>query len=94
MKKSLIFLCFVLFVVTELAAQEAVLKGKVIDKASQSGTSLGDRLGDGSRLTGIGEVFDADKRCQLHVDALPRNAMGKVQKKELREAYAGVFSDN
>jgi malonyl-CoA/methylmalonyl-CoA synthetase len=25
------------------------------------------------------------------VDALPRNAMGKVQKKELRERYAGVF---
>ncbi|MGR3716441.1 MAG: malonate--CoA ligase [Thermohalobaculum sp.] len=27
------------------------------------------------------------------VDALPRNAMGKVQKKELRERYAGVFEE-
>ncbi len=27
------------------------------------------------------------------VDALPRNAMGKVQKKELRERYAGVFKE-
>ena len=26
------------------------------------------------------------------VDALPRNAMGKVQKKELRERYADVFA--
>jgi malonyl-CoA/methylmalonyl-CoA synthetase len=25
------------------------------------------------------------------VDALPRNTMGKVQKKELRDHYAGVF---
>ena len=27
------------------------------------------------------------------VDALPRNAMGKVQKKELRERYADVFKE-
>jgi malonyl-CoA/methylmalonyl-CoA synthetase len=26
------------------------------------------------------------------VDDLPRNAMGKVQKKELREIYAGIFA--
>ena len=26
------------------------------------------------------------------VDDLPRNAMGKVQKKELRETYAGIFA--
>jgi malonyl-CoA/methylmalonyl-CoA synthetase len=25
-------------------------------------------------------------------DTLPRNAMGKVQKKDLREQYAGTFS--
>ena len=27
------------------------------------------------------------------VDALPRNAMGKVQKKALRERYSGVFKE-
>ncbi len=36
--------------------------------------------------------FKQPKRVVL-VDALPRNTMGKVQKKALREQYAGLFSD-
>ena len=42
--------------------------------------SLGDKLAR----------FKQPKRVFV-TDALPRNAMGKVQKKELRERYAGVF---
>jgi len=30
-------------------------------------------------------------KCIEFVEALPRNAMGKVQKNALREAYDGVF---
>ena len=30
-------------------------------------------------------------RRVVFVDALPRNAMGKVQKAELRKAYNGMF---
>ena len=30
-------------------------------------------------------------RRVIFVDELPRNAMGKVQKKQLREEYAGLF---
>ena len=36
--------------------------------------------------------FKIPKRILL-IEALPRNAMGKVQKKELREAYAALFRD-
>ena len=28
----------------------------------------------------------------IFVDALPRNTMGKVQKKELRETYGALFN--
>ena len=50
--------------------------------ASEDGivASLGDKLAR----------FKQPKHVFL-VDALPRNAMGKVQKKELRDQYAGVF---
>ncbi|MEL6575850.1 MAG: malonyl-CoA synthase, partial [Pseudomonadota bacterium] len=34
--------------------------------------------------------FKQPKRV-VFVDALPRNAMGKVQKKDLRETYADLF---
>lgn len=42
-------------------------------------------------LAGRLAKFKQPKRVVL-VDALPRNTMGKVQKKALREQYAGVFS--
>ncbi len=35
--------------------------------------------------------FKVPKRCFV-VDALPRNAMGKVQKNLLREQYSGLFA--
>ncbi|SEF76072.1 malonate--CoA ligase [Jhaorihella thermophila] len=43
-------------------------------------------------LAGRLAKFKQPKRVVL-VDALPRNTMGKVQKKTLREQYAGVFSN-
>ncbi|MEM7319628.1 MAG: malonyl-CoA synthase [Pseudomonadota bacterium] len=45
-----------------------------------------------SALTGQLAKFKLPKQIEV-VDALPRNAMGKVQKKALREMYNGVFSD-
>jgi len=45
-------------------------------------------------VTGLGEKlakFKQPKRVIL-LDQLPRNTMGKVQKKALREEYAGLFS--
>ena len=56
--------------------------GEARGEASADGivASLGDKLAR----------FKQPKHVFL-VDALPRNAMGKVQKKELRDRYAGVF---
>ncbi len=36
--------------------------------------------------------FKQPKRV-IFLDELPRNAMGKIQKKELREQYADTFQD-
>ncbi len=43
-----------------------------------------------SPLSGILARFKQPKRV-FFVDALPRNAMGKVQKKDMREGYADTF---
>ena len=52
-----------------------------------AGLSEADIIGRlGERLA----KFKTPKRV-LFVDALPRNAMGKVQKNELRERYAGLY---
>ena len=45
----------------------------------------------GAALAGRLAKFKQPKRVIL-LDALPRNAMGKVQKKALREDYAGLFA--
>jgi malonyl-CoA/methylmalonyl-CoA synthetase len=60
----------------------AVVVAKPGGEASEDGivASLSDKLAR----------FKQPKHVFL-VDALPRNAMGKVQKKELRDRYAGVF---
>ena len=50
-------------------------------------------LHDAALLAGIADLarFKQPRRI-LFVDALPRNAMGKVQKAALRETYAGLFA--
>ena len=45
----------------------------------------------GAALAGRLAKFKQPKRVIL-LDALPRNAMGKVQKKALRDDYAGLFA--
>jgi malonyl-CoA/methylmalonyl-CoA synthetase len=42
-------------------------------------------------LTGVLASFKRPKRV-VFVDDLPRNTMGKVQKKLLRETWSGLFS--
>ncbi|MFK7945013.1 MAG: AMP-binding protein, partial [Paracoccaceae bacterium] len=54
----------------------------------------GVELEEGSILAGLGDQlarFKQPKRI-FFVDELPRNTMGKVQKKTLREEHAGLFS--
>jgi len=50
-------------------------------------------LDEAALLAGLADLarFKQPRRI-LFVDALPRNAMGKVQKAALRETYAGLFS--
>jgi malonyl-CoA/methylmalonyl-CoA synthetase len=54
-------------------------------------------LGQGDEAAMIAEArrqlaaYKAPKRI-VFVEALPRNAMGKVQKNLLRERYAGLFT--
>lgn len=55
--------------------------------------------GDGTSAQTVGKAlqgqlakFKQPKRV-IVLDALPRNTMGKVQKKALREAFAGLFTD-
>ena len=54
----------------------------------------GARITEASVLAALGErlaKFKAPKRVFI-VDSLPRNAMGKVQKTKLREAYKGIYA--
>ena len=64
---------------------EAVVAIVVADAAGLETGSITDALAD--RLA----KFKQPKHVEL-VSALPRNTMGKVQKKALREEYAGLFS--
>ena len=57
--------------------------------ARKSGQSLAEE----DIISPLGSILARYKQPKrvFFVDALPRNAMGKIQKKELREQYAGVF---
>jgi malonyl-CoA/methylmalonyl-CoA synthetase len=61
-------------------AVTAVVAGEAIDEAEIRGKLAKDLA-----------AFKVPKRV-LRVSELPRNAMGKIQKKVLREIYAGLYS--
>jgi malonyl-CoA/methylmalonyl-CoA synthetase len=50
-------------------------------------------LNETTLLAGLADLarFKQPRRI-IFADSLPRNAMGKVQKAALREAYAGLFT--
>lgn len=67
-------------------------EGVVAVVACKEGASLS----DSSIIDPLGSQLARFKQPKyvFFVDALPRNAMGKVQKKDLREKYAATFSSN